>query len=93
MSIVVRFAPPSPPPTSQYDETIRRLEGDGGEFPPDGLEYHIAFLVDGGIRVSEIWDSREKWEAFGQRLMPILADVGIEPGTPEVFEIHNIIRR
>ncbi|MFL5892016.1 MAG: hypothetical protein E6G49_04310 [Actinobacteria bacterium] len=93
MSIVVRFAPPSPPPTSQYDETIRRLEGDGGEFPPDGLEYHIAFLVDGGIRVSEIWDSREKWEAFGERLMPILADVGIEPGEPEVFEVHNIIRR
>jgi hypothetical protein len=93
MSVVVRFAPPSPPPTSQYDETIRRLEGDGGEFPPDGLEYHIAFLVDGGIRVSEIWDSREKWEAFGERLMPILADVGIEPGEPEVFEVHNIIRR
>ena len=93
MSIVVRFAPPSPPPTSQYDETIRRLEGDGGQFPPDGLEYHIAFLVDGGIRVSEIWDSREKWEAFGERLMPILADVGIEPGEPEVFEVHNIIRR
>ena len=93
MSIVVRFAPPSPPPTSQYDETIRRLEGDGGEFPPDGLEYHVAFLVDGGIRVSEIWDSREKWEAFGERLMPILADVGIEPGEPEVLEVHNIIRR
>ena len=93
MSIVVRFAPSAPPPTSQYDETIRRLEGDGGEFPPDGLEYHIAFLVDGGIRVSEIWDSREKWEAFGERLMPILADVGIEPGEPEVFEVHNIIRR
>ncbi len=93
MSIVVRFAPPSAPPAAQYDETIRRLEGDGGDFPPDGLEYHIAFVVDGGIRVSEIWDSREKWEAFGERLMPILADVGIEPGDPEVFEIHNIIRR
>ena len=93
MSIVVRFAPPSPASAAQYDETIRRLEGDGGDFPPDGLEYHIAFLVDGGIRVSEIWDSREKWEAFGERLMPILADVGIEPGTPEVFEVHNIIKR
>jgi hypothetical protein len=57
------------------------------------MEYHIAFLVDGGIRVSEIWDSREKWEAFGERLMPILADVGIEPGEPEVFEVHNTIRR
>ena len=93
MSIVVRFAPPSPPPPTQYDEVIRRLEGDGGEFPPDGLEYHIAFLVDGGIRVSEIWDSREKWEAFGDRLMPILADAGIEPGEPEVFEVHNTITR
>ena len=76
MSIVVRFAPPSPASATQYDETIRRLEGDGGDFPPDGLEYHIAFLVDGGIRVSEIWDSREKWEAFGERLMPILAEWG-----------------
>jgi hypothetical protein len=93
MSIVVRFAPPSGPPPEEYDETIRRLEGDGGEFPPDGMDYHVAFLVDGGIRVSEIWDSREKWEAFGERLMPILADVGIEPGEPEVFEIHNTIRR
>jgi hypothetical protein len=93
MSIVVRFAPPSPASPAQYDETVSRLEGDGGEFPPDGMEYHIAFLVDGGIRVSEIWDSREKWEAFGDRLMPILADVGIEPGEPEVFEVHNTIRR
>jgi hypothetical protein len=25
--------------------------------------------------------------------MPLLADVGIEPGEPEVFEVHNIIRR
>jgi hypothetical protein len=93
MSIVVRFAPPSPVPTAQYDETIGRLQGDGREFPPDGMEYHVAFLVGGGIRVSEIWDSREKWEAFGDRLMPILTDVGIEAGEPEVFEVHNTIRR
>jgi hypothetical protein len=25
--------------------------------------------------------------------MPILAEVGIDPGEPEVFEIHNIIKR
>jgi hypothetical protein len=25
--------------------------------------------------------------------MPVLAEVGIDPGQPEVFEIHNIIRR
>jgi hypothetical protein len=33
-------------------------------------------------------------DAFGERLMPILADVRIEfSGTPETFEVRNIIRR
>jgi hypothetical protein len=49
---------------------------------PDGMEYHCAFMADGNLRVSEIWDSQEKFEAFGQRLMPILAEVEIDPGTP-----------
>jgi hypothetical protein len=46
------------------------------------------------LRVSEIWDSREQLEAYGERLMPILADVGIEfSGAPEIFEVRNIINR
>lgn len=92
MSILVRFTPASSPSTQQYDETNRRLQ-EGGDFPPDGLEYHVAFLVDGNLRVSEIWDSQDKFEAFGQRLMPILTEAGIDPGTPEVLQIHNIIKR
>ena len=50
-------------------------------------------LLDGNLRVSEIWDSREQLDAFGERLMPVLSEVGIDPGEPEVLEIHNIIRR
>jgi hypothetical protein len=92
MSILVRFAPASVTTTEQYDETIRRLEGAGG-FPPDGLEYHVCFLAEGNLRVSEIWDSQEQFNAFGERLMPVLAEVGIDPGEPTVLEIHNIIRR
>ena len=76
----------------KYDETLPTIEA-SGEFPPDGLEYHVAFSSDGSFRVSEIWDSREQLDAFGERLMPILAEVGIDPGEPEVLEIHNIIRR
>lgn len=87
MSILVRFVPNSAT-VEQYDETIRRLS-DGGGFPPDGCEYHVAYFVDGKLRVSEIWESQEKFAAFGERLMPILAEVGIDPGTPEVLEVHN----
>jgi hypothetical protein len=76
----------------QYDESVRRLER-AGDWPPDGLDYHVCFGSDGNLRVSEIWDSREQLDAFGERLMPVLAEVGIGPGEPELMEIHNIVRR
>ena len=66
----------------------------GETIPPDGMEFHVAFGSDGNLRVSEIWDSREQFDAFGQRLMPILSDVGVElAGEPEIFEVVNIIKR
>jgi len=91
MSILVRFSPASPITTEQYDATIRKLE-EGGDFPPDGADYHCAFFADGNIRVSEIWDSKEQFEAFGERLMPILAEAGIDPGEPEILEVHNVVK-
>ena len=93
MSIVVRFNPASLT-TEKYDDAIRRHEAAGIELPPDGMDYHVCFWSDGDLRVSEIWESREQFEAYGARLMPILADAGIEfSGEPEIFEVHNIIKR
>ncbi|MGZ8708312.1 MAG: hypothetical protein ACXW0R_13140 [Gaiellaceae bacterium] len=93
MSILARFTAASDVTTQQYDETVRRLE-ESGNWPPDGLEYHVAFGSDGSLRVSEIWDSREQLEAFGERLMPVLAEAGVVlTGPPELLEIHNIIKR
>jgi hypothetical protein len=91
MSVLIRFAPASLT-AAQYDESIRKLEESGG-FPPDGLDYHVCFGTDGNLRVSEIWDSQEQLDAFGERLMPILSEIGIEPGEPELMEIHNIVKR
>jgi hypothetical protein len=92
-SILVRFTAAPNVTTEQYDESIRRLEK-SGDWPPEGLEYHVAFRSNGNFRVSEIWDSRKQVEAFGERLMPLLKDLGIElAGEPEVLEIHNTIRR
>jgi len=93
MSIVVRFHPTSLT-TEKYDDAIRRHEEAGIELPPDGMDYHVCFGSDGDLRVSEIWDSQEQFEAYGERLMPILADAGIEfSGAPEIFEVHKIIKR
>ena len=65
----------------------------GGDWPPDGLEYHVFFGSEGNLRVSEIWDSREQFDAFGERLMPVLAEIGIKTGEPELLEVHNIVKR
>ena len=93
MSILVRFTGAPGMTAAKYDEAMPSIEA-AGEFPPDGLDYHVAFTSGGSFRVSEIWDSQEQFDAFGQRLMPILAEAGIElAGPPEVLEIHNIIRR
>jgi hypothetical protein len=92
MSVVVRFSPTNVT-KEKYDESLRRLE-EAGEFPPEGMEYHVAFGPEDNLRVSEIWDSREQLQAFGDRLMPILTEIGIEfSGEPEILEVHNIVRR
>jgi hypothetical protein len=91
MSVLIRFAPASLT-AAQYDESVRKLE-ESGDFPPDGCDYHVCFGTEGSLRVSEIWDSREQLDAFGERLMPVLSEVGIDPGEPEIMEIHNIVKR
>jgi len=93
MSILVRFTGAPSMSAEKYDEVLPRVEASGA-FPPDGLEYHVAFSAGGSFRVSEIWDSMEQFEAFGERLMPILAEGGVElAGPPEIIDVHNIIKR
>jgi hypothetical protein len=91
MSVLIRFTPPSLT-RQQYDDVTRRLE-EAGDWPPDGLDYHVLFGSEEDLRVSEVWDSQEQLDAFGERLRPVLAEVGIDPGEPELLEIHNIIKR
>ena len=91
MSIVVRYKPTSLT-TETYDKSVQRLEADG-LWPADGCDFHVCFGSEGELKVSEIWDSREQLPAFGERLMPVLSDVGIEfSGEPEIFEVHNIFK-
>jgi hypothetical protein len=92
MSIVVRYHPKSLT-VAKYEETHRKLE-EAGLFPAAALDYHVCFGSDGDLLVSEIWDSREEFEAFGERLGPLLAEAGIEmSGEPDVFEIHDSFKR
>jgi len=89
MSFLVRFTPKEMS-TTKYDEIIRRLAA-AGAGAPKGRLYHVAFGDPNELRVSDIWDTRENFDAFGATLMPILQEFGVDPGTPEFIDVYNII--
>ena len=91
MSVLIRFSPPSLT-ADQYDQAVRRLREDG-VFPAEGLDYEICYGSEGSLRVSQVWDTQEQLDAFGRRLQPILSDLGMNPGEPEILEVHNVIHR
>ena len=76
--------------TEQYDDVVRRLEAAGAGSPP-GRSYHCAFAGGSGLHVFDVWDSQESFDEFGQKLMPILGEVGVDPAEPQIAEVHNII--
>jgi hypothetical protein len=77
-----------------YEEVVRREESADFEFPPNGRDYHVCFGTDGDLHVSEVWDSREHFEAYGPLLMPILEEVGIQfSGESEIFEVQGTFKR
>lgn len=87
MSIVVRF-PPSAMTRAQYD-TVRSALEEAGDWPADGCQLHVCFGAENDLRVSEVWESEEKFAAFGETLRPQIEQAGIQmSGEPEVFEAH-----
>jgi len=73
-----------------YDTAIGKLEA-AGVGQPAGRLYHVSMVVDGHIEVFDVWESQEAFEAFGAVLVPILNEVGTDPGEPMVAPVHRII--
>jgi hypothetical protein len=89
MAIGVYFRPASMN-ASQYTENMRRLEAAGAGSPPGRL-YHVCFGSGDQLQVFDVWDSQENFDAFGQTLMPILAEVLTDPGQPVVEPVQGIV--
>lgn len=89
MAIGIYFAN-SKFPAETYDEALRQLEA-AGAGAPEGRSYHVALETDGEINVFDVWESQAAFDAFGATLMPILTGLGVDPGTPMVAPVRNVI--
>ena len=90
MAVLVRYAPPGMT-RAQYDQVSEKVEATL-DWPPEGLIAHVSFGSDGDMRVSEVWESHEKLEAFQQGLMPLLTEAGVdlENAEPEFLDVHAV---
>ncbi len=89
MSIGVYFAPKAFS-IQQYDECLEKLEA-AGATAPEGRTFHSCFGNDDAVMVFDVWESQETFDRFGETLLPILRELGVDPGTPQIMPIHNVI--
>jgi hypothetical protein len=89
MSFVLTFTPAGMT-ASKYDECTQRLEA-AGAGSPKGRLYHVCYGDSNNVMVTDVWDSVENFEKFGATLMPILGELGVDPGQPTPQPVHNVI--
>lgn len=91
MSIIVHFHPGGMT-REQYDQVVSRIEASGVSFPPDGLSWHVCFGPEDDLRVEELWESPEQFEAFGAVLMPAIEASSMDlTSPPDMFEVHRFV--
>jgi hypothetical protein len=89
VAIAIYFNPASLN-AAQYDEVIGRLDA-AGAGKPAGRLHHTCFGSGDKLQVFEIWASQQDFDKFGATLMPILQQVGLDPGQPVVEQVHSVI--
>ena len=75
----------------QYDQICGKMgltpKGPG----PTGAISHFAAKTDAGLRIVDVWETKEQFEKFAQeQIGPYSADVGL-PAPPQIqfFDVHN----
>jgi hypothetical protein len=76
---------------AQYDEIIRRLDAAGAS-KPAGRLYHACFGSGDKLQVFDIWESQQAFDKFGETMVPIVQEVGVDLGQPMVEPVHNLIQ-
>jgi len=77
----------------EYDRVLEKMGFTAGGPGPPGALSHWVMKTDNGIRVTDLWETREMFDAFALRQIgPITVEVGF-PEEPEVtyFEVHNYL--
>jgi hypothetical protein len=75
----------------QYDQVNRLMGLTPGGAGPVGSISHWATMTEKGLQVTDVWESREKFDAFARdKMVPLTTEAGFA-GPPKMtfHEVHN----
>ena len=74
----------------QYDQVIERMGFEpGGAGAPGGL-FHWVTETDNGIRVTDVWESREQFQRFAEeKIGPLTQEMGLAEPQMTFHDVHN----
>jgi hypothetical protein len=74
----------------QYDQVIGKMGlTPRGATAPGGL-FHWITKTDNGMRVTDVWETREQFEAFAQeQIGPFTQEVGLSAPQITFYDVHN----
>ncbi len=80
----------------KYEESILHVTNgksraeSPSDWPVPGLLAHIAGDAGSGFRVVDVWESEDAFRQFGDKLGPIMEQLGISV-EPEIYPIHTLV--
>jgi hypothetical protein len=95
MPVVAVFQDPSLT-QEQYEQSVTKLTGgksrmeSPADWPVEGLLVHAAGQGANGFRVVDVWESEDAFRRFGEHLMPVLQEAGVQ-GEPEIYPAHTLV--
>ena len=57
-----------------------------------GALFHVAMVTSDGVRVIDVWDSREQFESFSQdKIVPALRQTGMPAPEIQFIDVHSYL--
>jgi hypothetical protein len=91
IAVVIDFAGAT---LDQYDAVCAAMGLTPGGAVPPGALFHWATKTDDGLRVTDVWETREAFDDFAENeIGPKTAAAGIEAAPQMTFyEVHNYFK-
>ena len=87
---IVRMVSPRDVTYEIYQQVSAKLGVDND--PPEGLILHTASEVDGQLKVVDVWESPEAFQAFAdEKIGPLTAEAGLAPPLIEQGVVLNTL--